>query len=60
MEWETVTSDGRWDYQVRRPTPNGKWYGRKKSTVKNTVVSLGSHVDRGALVRELERKAGKR
>lgn len=57
--WETVASDGRWDYQVKQHTAGGKWYARKVSTKKGTVVNLGSHVDKAALVREMNRKADK-
>lgn len=52
--WETVVSDGRWNYQIAQLTPGGKWYGRKQSKTKGTIVNLGSHVDRGAMVRLLK------
>lgn len=55
--WDTVASDARWDYQVSQLSPGGKWYGRKQSKTKGTIVNLGSHVDRAAMVRLLEVKA---
>ena len=54
--WETIFSDERWEYQVKQHTPGGKWYARKRSTKKGTVVNLGSHVDKGALVRILKER----
>jgi len=56
--WEIVAADVRWTYEVRQLSPGGKWYGRKVSKQKGTIVNVGSHVDRAALVREMNRKAG--